>query len=664
MKTMAVRYGSLATLSLILLLSTSNVLSQNCAGLPAFPTSSITAAQDRDRMMCAQGFTFGTHPLRVEDPNRPVNATPPAANPETTNWSDPVRHTVTRGNWGQWITYDSPAGLTGGAMNTTVGGGVFGDYGPFSNPSYTPIDLLKMKAGDSVSLREDWWIKRRPEIFDLVKEQLYGNPIPLFPITWVVSGETTGTQTVNGVPYAYRQKTITGTVDISSYPSLRNTPRVTATCRFPAATGREYPVVITYGEGTGIFQYLAPYDIGTCSYTPTNVQADSGNSGAMSSYLIGLMNQGNWRDPDDAGSLVAWAWGISRLIDYFETETDFDADKVGVEGHSRYGKATLVTAAYDERVAVAWPSDAGALGTAMARRSYGETFEQVAGSSQEYHWLNGRSMFYGGPLVAGQYMPRRVELLDVDAHSTTSLVAPRAIFATNGTDTPPGFGDAWADPRGCFLSGLLAGPVWEHLGWAGQIIPPGTVFTSTLPSWQIHESIGGTPDFNLALIEGTVGWRRQSQGHVSAPNWPSFALFASRYLNDGRPVIGADQSFVLGDAPAGTVGVVGASDPDAADTIRSWQVKGGTGAYTFSIDSTTGTLLIVDPLSIDFVNTPSYTLIVMVGDGKLPAHDETVTITLPAKINVCHKNGRTLSISKGDVPDHVGHGDLIGVCGS
>ena len=195
-----------------------------------------------------------------------------------------------------------------------------------------------------------------------------------------------------------------------------------------------------------------------------------------------------------------------------------NGDKIAVQGHSRYGKATLVTAAYDERVVVAWPSDAGALGTAMARRHWGESLEFVASASGEYHWVNGNILKYAGPLREGQFFPRKLELLDVDAHSTTALLAPRAVFVTNGTDTPPGFGDAWADPRGTFLSGQLASPVWNLLGWKGQIIPEGTAFTSG-PG----ESIGGTPPFNVAFIDGTVGWRRQIEGHVSTPNWPSRA---------------------------------------------------------------------------------------------------------------------------------------------
>jgi hypothetical protein len=623
--------------------------SQNCV-LPAMPDATITAAQDRDHMMCELGLTFPPLPPRLEDPNRPVNAWPVnAANPEG-NWTDPLGHTVVRTNFGLWHTYDSDAGAAGGALSG------FGDYGPFSNPRYTDIDLLKMKDGAAITNAEDWWLRRRPEIFTLVQQQFYGRPIDAnIPIHWEVSAESSGTQVVGSASYPYREKTFTGTVDISGYPALRNTPVVTATCRYPAAPDRKYPAVVTYGEGVARFQYTAPHDIGVCSYNPGRVQPDNGNTGNMSSYLIGLVTQGQWRKPDDPGALVAWGWGISRLIDKFATDPDIDADKIAVQGHSRYGKATLVTAAYDERVVVAWPSDAGAMGTAMMRRHWGESLEFVASSSGEYHWVNGNILKYAGPLHPGTHIPRKLELLDVDAHSTTALLAPRAIFVTNGTDTPPGFGDAWADPRGTFLSGKLASPVWELMGWSGQLIPADTVFTAGP-----DESIGGTPPFNVAFIDGTVGWRRQIEGHVSTPNWPTFATFAARYLNDHRPAIAPYQRFKLGEDFVNVVGKVRATDADTNDSVGDWQIKAGSGAALFDINAESGEITIADAAGIDF-SKAFYTLTVIAGDGNLPSHDAEVTIKVPDQINVCHQ-GRTLYVPKHKVPKHLSHGDAIGIC--
>ncbi len=633
---------------------------QVCNVQPAFPDGTVTNVMDRDRMMCQVGVQFPVLPLRLDDPNKPANAWPRDPNNPEGNWTDSRGHTVVRTSFGLWHTYDSDQGLAGGAMTG------FGDYGPYSSPRYTDIDLFDIRKPSwlnpkrRVELPEDWWLLQRPQIEDSVQYHLYGRPIPKFPVNWVVSGETTGVQVVNGVSYQYRQKTLTGTVDKSSYPELRNTPVISAQCRIPAATGKRHPVVVTYGEGVARFQYTAPYDFGVCSYAPTQVQPDNGNNGALSSYLIGLMNKGDWRKPDDAGSLVAWGWGVSRLIDQLENDPDIDGDRVAVEGHSRYGKATLVTAAYDDRVVVAWPSDAGAMGTAMARRHYGESLEFVASASSEYHWVNGNIMKFAGPANWGGYLPRKVEHLKVDAHSTTALLAPRAIFVTNGTDTPPGNGDAWADPRGTWLSGHLASKVWELMGWKGQVIPEGTVFTSG-----IDESIGGTPPFNVAFLEGTVAWRRQIEGHTPVPNWPSFALFASRYLHDNRPVIAGGQEFRIDQGSGNDIGAVQASDQDAGDTLQGWQVKGGSGAYLVSIDKDSGVLKVIDAAALAKADLSKVRLTLMVGDGKRPSKDAEVIVTLPKVWQMCGaKNGAPhgVAVNRAQVPHYLSQGYTVGNC--
>ena len=614
---------------------------QDCASLPAVPTSTTTATQDRDRMLCIQGITIPTLPPRLEDPNRPANAFPrnPAA-PEG-NWTDPRGHTVVRTAFGQWHTYDSGTAASplpeGGAMSG------YGDYGPESTPRYTDIELLKMKDGTPLAVPEDWWTKRRPEVFDLVQEQLYGRmwDKSLWPaISWSVGPVTTGLQTIGGVPYPWHQKTITGTISIDTY-SPRNRPAVVATCRLPGleAAAMEVPVIVYFGSATTAFGFTAPHGIGACQFSQAMLQPDSGGQN-LSSWLIGLFNKGNWRQPEDPGALVAWAWGIGRLIDYFEAhDAEIDGDKVAVAGHSRFGKATLVAAAYDERVVAAYPSSAGALGTSWARRAYGETLEFVASATNEYHWVNGNIMNYMGPLVPGQFWPRKVELLDVDTHSMMALIAPRAVFTNGGTDNANGNADAWQDPRGMFLAGKVSGPVWEFLGWPGQVIPPDTIFTTDprtvyppagAPATYrlIDESHGGTPPFNVAFIDGTVGYRRHGQGHVDGPGWPSFAEFAARFLKDKRPVIAAGQSFTLPDLPATVVGTVSASDEDG-EALANWQITGGSGAYKFRIDRETGTISVPDPLALD-VDTRSYELSVLVSDGKLASHRRTVTVLVPA----------------------------------
>ena len=686
-----------------------------------FATSTTTAAQDQAQMMCQQGLRFPTAasnppltPTRIGDPHAPVNAWPGTpANPETANWTDALGHTIVRWGWGAWTTYDdSDSGGTANVLcggmtpctsaleaGTSTGGSMsgFGDYGPagfrpyptgnallgdggtvpcispgcLASGTYPPIDLFTMKDGvTKITSSKDWWVKRRPEIWDLVQKEIYGYtwPASQWPaITWTIGPVTTGMQAgtvscitppgpspttcaggtvADGNMYAYRQKTYTATISTANYPTapgtppLRNTPTMAITCRFPATATGKVPTFISIGESSTDFQYTAPKGYGACGYTQTTLQPDSGGA-TTTSYLIGLINGGNWRKPTDPGALVAWAWGISRLIDEFGQDPDPigpDPDKVAVEGHSRDGKATLVTAAYDDRVVAALPSCGGEGGTSWLRRAFGESVESIVGSG-EYYWMDGYLMNYAGPECSTNpnrgvpgctpaFFPRAVQDLDVDVHSVMSLVAPRAIMTNGGTDTPRGNGDAWQDPRGMYLAGAAAGPVWQLLGWPGQIIPPGTVFTSNPTSYGNGESIGGTPPFNVAFIDGTVGWRRHSQGHTDVPEWPVFVTFASKYLNDTRPVITANQSFTLPpvSTTVGTVtGVAGGGGP-----LQNWQIKGGTGANIFNVDPATGTITIADRSQLNGTNS-SFTLTLMASDGILPSHDTTVAIT-PAPV--------------------------------
>lgn len=693
MKTVIKPVWALVAVPALLLLPMAPVAAQNCSGLPASPDGTITSTQDRDRMMCQLDLTFPALPTRQgtawpwNDPTAPTNAWPKnLASPEG-NWTDAQSHTIVRTAWGNWHTYDADpiyepdpsvhypdssiltGGLNGGAMS-----GV-GAYGPTEANGYPLLPVLQMKDGAAVNTREDWWIKRRPEIFKSVQTELYGMSLNDFRpnIVWSLSDVATGAQTgSDGNSYGYRQKTFTGVVDTSSYSALRNTPKIVMNCRFPDNVSKKYPVIIVFGSNTR-FSYTAPYGYGVCGYSNALVAPDSGGAN-LSSYVIGLKNLGNWRNPTDAGALVEWAWGISRFIDYLvaSNDPDVDGDKIGLEGHSRYGKATMVAAAYDDRIVAALPSCGGALGTAPARRAYGETLDFVTSSTSEYHWVNGNSMTYAGPIIPydgnpAHTFPRKVLNLDVDSYSTLSLIAPRAVMTNGGTDTPQGNGDAWQDPRGMFLTGHFASPAWELLGWPGQVIPPDTVFTSpgapgprTCTTCGPAESVGGTPPFDVAFTDGTVAWRRHHEGHTDTAEWPFFAQWAARYLLDGRPAITPGQSYVLGTGVANVVGTVAASDPDG-DPLMNWQIKGGTGAYKFGVVPGTGQVTVADAFAIDFANTPSYTLTLMVGDGKLPSHDETVTITIPNKLNVCH-NGHTISISKNAVLAHVALGDTIGSC--
>ncbi len=213
-----------------------------------------------------------------------------------------------------------------------------------------------------------------------------------------------------------------------------------------------------------------------------SIQADSGCG--LTVGIIGLMNKGQPRKMDDWGSLRALAWGADRAMDYFETDKAVDAKRVGVEGHSRWGKATLVTMAYDERFAIGYVSSSGEGGAKLHRRKFGELIENLNGTN-EYHWMAGNFMKYGG----------RWDTLPVDSHELIAMVAPRPLFLSAGSGPltnpdgtyqlmtaddprcqanrgpcatqPVNIMDAWVDAKGTFMAGVGADPVYRLLGKKG-----------------------------------------------------------------------------------------------------------------------------------------------------------------------------------------------------
>lgn len=603
-------------------------------------------------MLSQLGIVLPTLPPKLEDPNAPTTAYPSdPANPEG-NWTDTETHTVTRTDFGLWNNYNN-------TDQYLIG-------------QYTPLNLLVMdrdrhhhnhhgfqgwRRSREITSPTEWWTKRRPEILKNVQAELYGK-IPdrsLWPaITWSISDETTGTAA--GVDY--KQRVITGTIDTSSYPELRNIPKIKGYLRLPANATGPAPVFIVFsafGAGYGYGDFNAyflttpwasagPLGYGVCIFDPSVLQPDSGGAN-LSSYLIGYFSKGNWRNPGDWGTLAAWSWGISRLVDYFETTTDVDATKLGVEGHSRYGKGTLVALAYDERLQIGWPSSSGSLGAKMIRRHWGQNLEN-SGWDQEYHWMAGNFFKWMGPLIPNQYMPRKVELMSVDGHSVISLVAPRPIFLSAGTAQGTPVGDSWVDPLGVYLAGMGATPVYELLGRQGLVIPDPL------------DAEDGTPRIDVAYTDGDIAYRHHKEGHTDSPDWPYFAAFAKLYFDDNRPVIGSSQSFDFAKSRCGVIGTAQATDADTADTLKDWQIVGGDGASIFCIHPTSGKIVVAKWWLIDFRKT-SYTLKVTVSDGILTSAPQEVTVKLPDRFRVC-RFGRWQWVSKSNAMNFLWSGYSVG----
>jgi hypothetical protein len=220
------------------------------------------------------------------------------------------------------------------------------------------------------------------------------------------------------------------------------------------------------------------------------IQADNG--AGLDQGIIGLVSEGKPRQPSDWGVLAAWSWGLSRALDYFETDKRINKKQMGIEGHSRWGKTALLAAALDDRWSIAYVSCSGCMGASLEKRNYGETIDIVAGDG-EYHWMAENFLKYGG----------HPEALPVDAHDLIALVAPRPVFVTGGTH------DSWADPMGEFLACVAAGPVYRLLGKKDM-------GTAVMP----------VPD--AGLMAGELAFRLHEGGHTDLLDWPVFIEFAAR----------------------------------------------------------------------------------------------------------------------------------------
>jgi hypothetical protein len=383
-----------------------------------------------------------------------------------------------------------------------------------ANPYPKLPDPLVFNNGKPVKTAKDWWSKRRPEIVELFDREIYGRVPKVTPkVKWEVT--STANETNGDVPVVVKR--LVGHVDNSAFPAITVDMQLTLTT--PANAKGPVPVIMEFGfafpagrgpapgaaggrgpTGPTWQQQVLAKGWGYAILVPNSIQADNG--AGLTKGIIGLVNKGQPRKPDDWGSLRAWAWGASRALDYFETDKAVDAKRVGIEGHSRYGKAAIVTMAYDQRFAIAFPSSSGEGGVKLHRRDWGEIVENVAANS-EYHWMAGNFLKYAGPLTWAD--------LPVDSHELVALCAPRPVFISAGNSAPTG-GDAWVDAKGMFLAGVGAGPVYRLLG---------------------KKDLGTAefPAIETALIDGDVSFRQHSAGHTPGPNWPVFLKFAERYLS-------------------------------------------------------------------------------------------------------------------------------------
>ncbi|HTV82527.1 MAG TPA: hypothetical protein VME18_07740 [Acidobacteriaceae bacterium] len=381
--------------------------------------------------------------------------------------------------------------------------------GPFSKIP----NALVMSNGRSVATPKMWWTKRQPQLVALFNKDIYGYVPKNTPLVhWQVVSVR---YEMNGkVPVITKQ--LVGHVNDSRCSAIQ--VNIQLTLSTPADAKGPVPVIMNLDlspEVLAMFRKRFPqffahppkgptwqqqalaHGWGYASYIPASVQPDDGAE--MTEGIIGLMNRGQPRRPDQWGALRAWAWGASRTLDYFETDKDVDAKRVAIAGHSRYGKAALVAMAYDQRFAAGYISSSGEGGAKLYRHIYGEGVGNLA--SDELYWMAGNFMRYDGPLTVND--------LPVDANELIALCAPRPVFISGGATAA---GDGWVDTKGMFLAEANASPVYRLLGVKGlgtDLFPP-----------------IGTP-----LTSGTLAFRQHHQGHTPVPNFPYFMNWAARWLN-------------------------------------------------------------------------------------------------------------------------------------
>jgi hypothetical protein len=438
-----------------------------------------------------------------------------------------------------------------------------------ANPCPQLPEVLTLNNGKKVTSADIWWKQRRPEIIEDIEREVYGRlPKKIPNVTWTV--KITDREFVGRIPVIAKQ--LVGHVDNSEYPLINVDINIMLV--IPANVKGPVPVLMMFGRPSfpspaqpspedmekinmafkemliksnpdmkAIFEkypaytpvtrlpgpnFFAPAPNGDSSPTeqllaagwgyatidPSSIQADNG--AGLTRGIIGLVNKGQPRKPDDWGALRAWAWGAARGLDYLETDTLIDAKKVGIEGVSRYGKAALVTLAFEPRFAVGLIGSSGKGGSTLHRRVFGEAVESLA-SSGGYHWMAGNYLRYAAS--AAGFGSKTGCDLPVDSHELIALCAPRLTFISYGI---PEKGDAkWLDQQGSYMATVAAGPVFKLLG----------VRDIGVTNDYMNEKM---PPVHTGLLDGELAWRQHDGGHTDGPNFQFFIPWASKLLKYNR----------------------------------------------------------------------------------------------------------------------------------
>ncbi len=358
-------------------------------------------------------------------------------------------------------------------------------------PPYTLPDLLP-GAGATITT-PDGWRKRRAEILELFRDNVYGrSPGRPAQLRFEASeGEPAmgGAATLKRIAIVSRQNDREHRFDMTLFlPTARPGPAPV----FLLLNNR--PVSNTDPTRRERSDFWPAEQVIARGYAIAAIQVSDLAPDDKERYrdgVIRLFEDDAGARPDTAwAALAAWAWGASRAMDYFETDSRVDAKRVAVVGHSRGGKAALWAGAEDERFALVVSNESGEGGAALTRRHFGETLARI--TSTFPHWFAGKYQLFSG----------RVDALPIDQHMLLALMAPRAVYVASADE------DLWSDPRGEFLSLVHASPVFAL--WGDRSL-----------------AAGDMPPLDRPLVAARRGYHVRTGGHnLTRYDWQSFMDFA------------------------------------------------------------------------------------------------------------------------------------------
>jgi hypothetical protein len=357
------------------------------------------------------------------------------------------------------------------------------NYDESKVPAYTLPDPLKFADGRPVRTAREWTEQRRPEIVRAYERDIFGRIPAVTPhVSWVVT-EDHGPK-----------KLIVGTAGSGDRAVLIN-----VTLSLPPNPRGPVPVILLIGFGGGgapVADPPEPAEIfrrgwGFAKVGYNDIQPD--RAGTFDKGIIGLTSA-TPPAPGEWGTISAWAWGVSRIIDYLETDKSVDRHRIALFGHSRLGKTALWASALDPRIAAVYSSCSGEMGAALSRRDYGETVDDMA-QNFGYQFSSSFQQWVG-----------RWNDMPVDAHMLIALSAPRPVFLTGGT------ADQWADPVGEYLAEVAAGPVFTLLD-------------------RKDLGVAQLPPLDTPAIDRDLGWHYHTGPHAAtAADWQAFLRFLDKYF--------------------------------------------------------------------------------------------------------------------------------------